>query len=273
MIVYGKERQRYAIKYHVTSIFFEQLGRSHRPRSRPFTVERRSFKNFDLDRFCEDLQLIPFDAAYIFDEIDDIYWAWSYLLTSVLHDHATIKRRDVKRAHVPFTIPELLHAIRKRNRLKRIFHKSKCRIDWDRYKTQRNFASSVKRKLISNYLRTTSENANGNPKRFWQKIKPFMHSRNHSSQDSIHFKEGDTLIIDKLEVVSIFSEHFSSILKDIDSYPGHHTDDIVFTSHPSLLAIQNFCSTNKAFQFRSVSPFAANRNYLQVTRSKKGYRL
>ena len=79
--------------------------------------------------------MIPFDIAYIFEDIDDIYWAWSYLLSSLLDDHAPIKRKTAKREHVPFMTPELLEAIRKRNKLKRLYNKSKSPLDWDRYKT------------------------------------------------------------------------------------------------------------------------------------------
>ena len=35
----------------------------------------RSFKNFDQNEFNEDVGQVPFHAAYVFDNIDDIYWA------------------------------------------------------------------------------------------------------------------------------------------------------------------------------------------------------
>ena len=45
-----------------------------------------------------------------------------------------------------------------------------------------------------------------------------MHSKKNISRDSIHLKEGDSLIVNKLEVAQIFSAHFSSFPKDIDSH-------------------------------------------------------
>ena len=149
--------------------------------------------------------------------------------------------------------PELLEAIRKRNKLKRLYNKSKCLLDWDRYKIQRNVASSLRRKAVSNYFRTTAANAKGNPKKFWQTVKPFMHSKKNISRDSIHLKEGDSLVVNKLEVAQIFSVHFSSFLNDNDS-DGHHNDIFRFTSHPGISAIQTHCSAEEAFQFRSVCP-------------------
>ena len=124
---------------------------------------------------------------------------------------------------------ELLEAIRKRKKLKRYYKKSKCRLDWDRYK----------RKAVYNYFRTIAANAKGNPKKCWQMVKPFMHSKKNISRDPINLKEGHILVVNKREVAQIFSAHFSSFFKD---------------SHPSISAIQTHCSAEENFQFRSVSP-------------------
>ena len=35
----------------------------------------RSYKNFDEAGFAEDVGQIPFQAAHVFDDIDDVYWA------------------------------------------------------------------------------------------------------------------------------------------------------------------------------------------------------
>lgn len=78
-----------------------------------------TFKNYSPERFRDDLHLIPFDIGYLFEDIDVIYiWAWSYLLPSLLDDHAPIKRRTANREHVPFMTPELLEAIRKYTKIK-----------------------------------------------------------------------------------------------------------------------------------------------------------
>ena len=40
----------------------------------------RSYKQFDETGFGEDVGWIPFQAAYVFDDIDDVYWAHECLL-------------------------------------------------------------------------------------------------------------------------------------------------------------------------------------------------
>ena len=145
----------------------------------------------------------------------------------------------MKREHVPYMTPELLDAIRRRNKLKRLYNKSKNSTDRVRYKNQRNFTSSLRRKLISGYLRTTAANARGNPRTFWRAIKPFMHCKSNTSQDVIHLKEDNTLITDKLEVAEVFNKYYSSALCVSDSSINRHTVvDYLSSNHQSISAIR-----------------------------------
>ena len=48
----------------------------------------RSFKELNAYLFNMDLQSVPFNVAYVFDDIDDICWAWEKLYTDVLDRHA-----------------------------------------------------------------------------------------------------------------------------------------------------------------------------------------
>ena len=70
-------------------------------------VQYRSFKGFDEKQFCSDVGQIPFDAAYVFDDVDDIYWAHEWLLTEVIDEHAPIKSRVVKSNKPPYMNDDL----------------------------------------------------------------------------------------------------------------------------------------------------------------------
>lgn len=41
--------------------------------------------------FNNDLQHVPFDVAYLFDYVGDIFSAWEKLYTDALNDHAPLK--------------------------------------------------------------------------------------------------------------------------------------------------------------------------------------
>ena len=47
-------------------------------------VQYQSFKGFDEKQFSSDVGQIPFDAAYVFDDVDNIYLAHDWLLMEVI---------------------------------------------------------------------------------------------------------------------------------------------------------------------------------------------
>ena len=65
-------------------------------------IKCRSYKHFDEKVFSGAVGVIPFDVAYVFDDVDDIYWAHEVLLVDVLNDHAPIKEKPVKTKQTPF---------------------------------------------------------------------------------------------------------------------------------------------------------------------------
>ena len=74
-------------------------------------IKCRSYKHFNEKVFSEAVGVIPFDVAYVFDDVDDIYWAHEILLTDVLNKHAPIKEKTVKTKQTPFMIFKLRKAV------------------------------------------------------------------------------------------------------------------------------------------------------------------
>ena len=122
--------------------------RSHCPKLCMKTENKRSFKHFDQDIFSRDVSQIPFHVAYVFEDVDDVAWAWEKMFTDLLDEHAPVKKKLIKREHVPFMTTELLDAVRCRRKLKERYQAAKSPVDWQKYKEQRNQTSSLRRKLI-----------------------------------------------------------------------------------------------------------------------------
>lgn len=78
-------------------------------------IKYRSFKNFDEKDFSEDVSRIPFHAAYVFDDVDDIYWAHEMLLTDIIDEHAPIKERLMKVRKLAYTNGDLRRAVFKKH--------------------------------------------------------------------------------------------------------------------------------------------------------------
>ena len=120
--------------------------------SKPETVftKGRCFKSFDANAFNKDLACVPFNVAYVFEDINDICWAWEKMYTDVLGDHAPIRMRKRKAAsgQSKFITPEIRKAIRKRNSLKRKFDKTRKTDDWEAYRVLRNRVVSMRQKSV-----------------------------------------------------------------------------------------------------------------------------
>ena len=63
------------------------------PKVEKHKINYRSYKNFDEKHFNDDISQVPFHAAYVFDDVDDIYWAHEWLLNDVINLHAPVKER------------------------------------------------------------------------------------------------------------------------------------------------------------------------------------
>ena len=65
------------------------------------TITYRSFKNFEENRFLNDLNSVPWEIIEQFDEVDDMVSIWSTLLLEVLDRHAPIKSHRIKKKYRP----------------------------------------------------------------------------------------------------------------------------------------------------------------------------
>ena len=71
------------------------------PKLKAQITEFRSFKNFDEEAFLSDLRAVSWDSAYVFDELDDIWFHWENLYKNVVDTHVPIKRRSLGNNNLP----------------------------------------------------------------------------------------------------------------------------------------------------------------------------
>ena len=54
-----------------------------------------NLKQLDENKFRESLQKAPWDAAFVFENIDDVVNAWVDLFTQVVNDHIPFKQKRI----------------------------------------------------------------------------------------------------------------------------------------------------------------------------------
>ncbi|CAB4041252.1 Hypothetical predicted protein, partial [Paramuricea clavata] len=106
---------------------------------------------------------IPFHIATVFDDPDDVNWAWNKLLTDSIERHAPLRQCTIRGNQVPFLTKELRKSIMTRNRLHKKFLNSRSPEDWENYRMQRNYAVSLRRRCIKNYFKNEAHEGARNP--------------------------------------------------------------------------------------------------------------
>ena len=77
-------------------------------------------KNFDKPAFLLSLSAIPWDTAYTFDGVNDIWCHWESLLKDLkqaIDHHAPLKHVNLKSNHLPWINPAIQNPMRVRNLL------------------------------------------------------------------------------------------------------------------------------------------------------------
>ena len=183
------------------------------PQPKAQIIRVRSFKNFDEGSFCSDLSLVPFSTAYVFDDPEDVYWAWKKLFVEVLDDHAPVKSfRRKHRDQFQFINPELREVMRERNRYKRQFNKSRKPEGREKYGQIRNRAVSMRRKRVRDHFSRICNDKQSDQKKFWNTIRPYISSRKKQSfhNECIVLKDNGGVIREQKKVAGILAEYFSS---------------------------------------------------------------
>ena len=74
-------------------------------------------RQFDIDKFLNDLKTVPWSTAYIYDDVDDLWHHWAKLYNEVLDKHAPIKKKWVRGDQLPWITPQIQREISRLNRL------------------------------------------------------------------------------------------------------------------------------------------------------------
>ena len=117
-------------------VYAIRKSKTPRPKAREFVY--RSVKNFKESEFLADLVRVPWDSAYVFGDVNDLWDHWGTLYRQVLDAHAPVKKKRVRGEQLPWITPELQREISYRNHLFNVHAKSPSASSWEALRKQRN---------------------------------------------------------------------------------------------------------------------------------------
>ena len=148
--------------------------------------------------FLSSLRGIPWDTAYIFDDVNDIWCHRESLLKQAIDHHAPLKRVNLKRTHLPWINP----AIQKQMRIRNLLYKKFCQIltdeNWNNYRCQRNKVTALKRQSVKDFcFDAASVSSRCSPGLFWNKLRPLLpNSKSSVNTSSICLLENGRIVPD-----------------------------------------------------------------------------
>ena len=177
-------------------------------------ISYRSYKKFDIEKFHNDLDNIPTDECITSANVDKQMNDFINAYTNVVNDHVPLKKKIIKKQQVPFMNRELKCEIFKKSMFRNKYYKCRNSENWNKYKTQRNLVTKLRKNSIRYYFQSKCEN-DKNQIQFWKMIKPFVSKNCHNGSDNIVLREGNDIITDPLTVCNIFNEFYASVANDI----------------------------------------------------------
>ena len=201
------------------------------PRAKARVIEYRSMRQFDIDKFLNDLKTVPWSTAYIYDDVDDLWHHWAQLYNEVLYKHAPIKEKRVRGDQLPVITPQIQREISRRNRLFKKHAKNPTKTSWEEFKKQRNKVTSLKRKGLKAFCMEASTNIEHHGE-FWNKLRSLLPSKG-KKQSKILLIDNERVITDSLSVAETFNNYFCEVARS----DGDCKEMVEFVDHLSVKVI------------------------------------
>ena len=227
------------------------------PKPQSHTIMYRNYKHFDKTAFMHDLDKLPLLACDTFENVDDQYWAFSKLYSTLLNEHAPLKSKVIRHKKVPYMHSDLMKAIHKRNYYKNAYFKSRGPDSWEVYRQHRNQVTKLRKRAIRDYFMKYCSKSTS-PKEFWKCFKPFFTDKKSNASAEIVLKQGnDEFVCDRNKVCEILNDFFVSIADDIGQPVNSNNEDIFtvlksYDGHSSIKKIKEIHKNPEAFNFKSV---------------------
>ena len=211
-------------------------------------IKCRTYKHFDEEAFNDAVGVIPFHVAYVFEDINDIYWAHECLLKDVLDEHASVREKTVRTKQCPFMNSRFRKAAFKKAQLFNKYNKWRTPANWERYRKQRNLKSKLKRQSVRSYF---YERCAGGlkSKDFWPTLKPFLSNKGLLKDPVITLCENGKIVSDQSAVADIMNDFYANVAGDIGSVLT--PEDI--ETHPSVVSIRSKFENAQPLDFKPIS--------------------
>ena len=176
---------------------------------RKIPVTKRYVYNYKLVNWNvlnESLMNVPWDMAFVYNDIDASLANWCDLFLSTVSDHVP-KRRVMNTHDHPWLDDELLKAIKHKNRCRKKALKTRNLSDISKFKEIRRKTKQLMLLKKKDHARKLKVSLGTNPKRFWALVK--ASTTKHPSSNFL--RDGQSIVTDSVTKASLLNRYFHSV--------------------------------------------------------------
>ena len=175
----------------------------------PQCITVRDYKKLDLDAFRYDLATAPFYVASVFDDADDVQWAWQNLFDNIYNHLAPWKQVQIRSTSAPWISDEIRYKMNRRYKLFKKAVNTKCPILWQEYKRTRNEVTSALRIAKASYFSNMFDEVK-NTTTYWKLLKKATNPTRAKTIGPLKREDESLALLDK-EKAALMNSYFSAI--------------------------------------------------------------
>ena len=191
--------------------------RTHTHKIQPEKYKYRSFKNFDLDLFLEDVSKSMASLEQTFNAISPIkddFTLFKNVFIDIINMHAPLREATKKQRNFhkkPWMTKAIFKSINTKNKLFKRYITSSNKDDHSKYKKYRNKLNHIICAAKSNYYNNAAIKYKSNSREMWNLINEIIQNRRLQIREKIRLKSNEKLIEDSHTIANKFNTFFSEI--------------------------------------------------------------
>ena len=170
------------------------------PKASPSYIITRSFKNYSLEKFANDISMISWDFLDLLPTVDEKLDAFNDLFLTCLDKHPPVKKIRIKHRACPFMTDDIKQLIINRNSLHRSARRFGSPNEWKAFSEKKHeFKLAIKSAEIAYYNKQVTENKNHSAS-IWKTIRQTLpwkagHSVHYTKDTDVLAKEFNKFFI------------------------------------------------------------------------------
>ena len=180
-------------------------------------IKIRDMKNFNEDKYLDDLDELKQTNFLQFENVNDMYKAFQDKYLEIINNNAPFKilsKKETKQRQKPWVTKSIIQSIKIRNIYYKKYMKTQEMFWYDRYKYYKSKITMLLRKSKQNHLRKFFQENQLNSKVLWGKINELLNKKKSATND-IFLNDNETIITDQQVIANKFNKYYINVAQNL----------------------------------------------------------